>query len=80
MVTEPGEVAGPGMQVQLQHGLEQFFMAKQNRLIKFDMAAAMKEAKLDVLFPVELWPASTAVRELATHLKTRKFVFAELAK
>ena len=63
-----------------QQGLEQYFAGKQNKLVKLDMVEAMKEAKLDKLFHVDLWPASTAVRELATQLKTKKFVCSELKK
>ena len=80
MVAEPGEVDGPGMQVQMQQGLEQFFMGRQTKLVKIDMAAAMKEANLLDLFHVELWPASTAVRELATQIKTKSFVYSDLKK
>ena len=80
MVPEPGEVAGPCMQAQMQQGLEQFFMGKQKKLDKFDMAAAMKEAKLHDLFHDELWPACTAVRELATQKKTKSFVYSDLKK
>ena len=80
MVAEPGEVDGPSMQVQMQQGLEQFFMGRQTKLAKIDMAAAMKEAKLQDLFHVELWPACTAVRELATQIKTKSFVYSDLKK
>ena len=63
-----------------QQGLEQYFAGKQNKFVKLDMVEAMREAKLDELFHVDLWPASTAVRELATQRKTKSFVFSDLKK
>ena len=80
MVAEPGEVDGPCMQVQMQQGLEQFFMGRQTKLAKIDMAAAMKEVKLHDLFHDELWSACTAVRELATQIKGKSFVYSDLEK
>ena len=70
---EPGEISGVSM-------IEQYFEGKQKKLVKLDMVEAMKEAKLDELFHVDLWPASTAVRELATQRKTKSFVFSDLKK
>ena len=82
--SEHGETSRLSMQAQFismqQQGLEQYFAGKQNKFVKLDMVEAMKEAKLDELFHVDLWPASTAVRELATQRKTKSFVFSDLKK
>ena len=61
--------------------LETFFSGKlQKKLVELDMAQAMTEAGLVGLFHDDLWPASTAVRELATQLKTKRFAFSDLKK
>jgi len=61
--------------------LETFFSGKlQKKLVELDMAQAMKEAGLADLFHDDLWPASTAVRELATQLKTKRFAYSDLKK
>ena len=61
--------------------LESFFSGKlQKKLVELDMAQAMKEAGLADLFHVDLWPASTAVRELATQLKNKRFAYSDLKK
>ena len=46
------------------------------------MSAAMEDAKLAEHFHVDVWPSSTAVRELATQLKNSKsaFVYSDLRK
>ena len=62
-------------------GLEDFHGNKlKKKLVEFDMAQAMTEAGLAKLFHDDLWPASTAVRELATQLKTKRFAYSELKK
>ena len=62
-------------------GLEDFHGNKlKKKLVEFDMVQAMTEAGLAKLFHDDLWPASTAVRELATQLKTKRFAYSELKK
>ena len=60
--------------------LEQFFSSKQVKFVSFDMVEAMGELNLDHVFHDDLWPASTAVRELATQRKTKTFVYSDLKK
>ena len=61
--------------------LESFFSGKvQKKLVELDMVQAMKDAGLADLYHDDLWPASTAVRELATQLRTKRFAFADLKK
>ena len=61
--------------------LESFFSGKlQQKLVELDMAQAMKEAGLADLYHDDLWPASTAVRELATQLRTKRFAYSDLKK
>ena len=61
-------------------GLEMFFASKQTKFVCLDMVEVMKELSLDHVFHVDLWPASTAVRELATQRKTKNFVYSDLKK
>ena len=75
--------AGPtGVQAEAAVGsvLEKLFDSKRNKLVAFDMADKMKKLQLDQFFPLVLWPASTAVRELATQQKSKSFVCAEVKK
>ena len=44
------------------------------------MVQKMTEADLTTHFDVRIWPASTAVRELATQMKTKQFVCLNLKK
>ncbi len=56
------------------------------RVEDFDMAARLKELQLDTLFPVALWPPTTATRKLYTKFKAIRrndaffnpFIFCEL--
>ena len=59
--------------------LERLFENKK-KLVAVDMAASMRKSQLDQFFPLVLWPSSTAVRELATQAKSRKFVCADIKK
>lgn len=56
-------------------------------LIQVDVGASLAKLGLASFLPVDVWPPTNAVRELATKIKTRKklgeehvFVFAELKK
>ena len=46
--------------------------SKATKLEPFDVGAKLTELGLDGHFPVEVWPPSAAVREIATWLKARK--------
>ena len=59
--------------------LEKLFENKK-KLVAVDMAASMKKLGLDQVFPLAAWPTSTAVRELATQAKSRKFVSSDIKK
>ena len=73
--------ASTGLDGHFLQGLERFFASKgQKKFVEFDMMEAMTEAGLVMLFHVDVWPASTAVRELATQLKTKRFAYSELKK
>ena len=56
-----------------QAGLELFFgtKCKTKKVEEVDMQGKLEAAGLLPFFHVDLWPASAAVRELATHMKTR---------
>ena len=64
----------------MQQGLEEFFAGKTKKLMKFDMMDAMTEIRLVDLFHDDVWPADTAVRELATQLKSKRFGYSDLKK
>ena len=71
-----------GNDVDFQASLAVFFSAtsKKKQLDEVDMPAAMNEAGLNDFIHVDLWPPSAAVRELATSLKHKSFVFCDLRK
>ena len=48
--------------------------------LQVDMVQKMTDIELTPHFDVKLWPASNAVRELATQLKTKQFVCIDLKK
>ena len=79
-------VADDYMQVSdlsFQAGLEMFFGAKckAKKIEDVDMKSRLEEAGLLQFHHVDLWPASAAVRELATQMKSRVgFVYADLRK
>ena len=51
------------------------------KIEEVDMQGKLEAAGLLPFFHVDLWPASAAVRELATHMKTRTgFIYADLRK
>ena len=54
--------------------------SQKKKLEPVDMGEAMKKAGLFPLFHVDLWPSATAVRELATQAKSKKFVSSDLRK
>ena len=60
--------------------LEHFFESKKNKLVAFDMADKMKKLQLDQIFHVVVWPSSSAVRELATQMKSKSFVCSDIKK
>ena len=65
----------------MQQGLDAYFSNKvQKKFVEVDMVQAMTQANLLNLFHDDLWPACTAVRELATQLKTKRFAYSELKK
>jgi hypothetical protein len=69
--------------INLQAGLEQFFgsKCKAKKIEEVDMQGKLAAAGLLPFFHVDLWPASAAVRELATQMKTRTgFIYADLRK
>ena len=66
-----------------QAGLELFFgtKCKTKKIEDVDMKSRLEEAGLLQFHHVDLWPASAAVRELATQMKSRVgFVYADLRK
>ena len=79
-------VADDYMQVSdlsFQAGLEMFFgsKCKAKKIEDVDMKSRLEEAGLLQFHHVDLWPASAAVRELATQMKSRVgFVYADLRK
>ena len=64
----------------LQASLLKMLGPQRKKLEEVDMAEAMKRAGLYELFEVGQWPSSAAVRELATQLKTKRFVCCDLRK
>ena len=67
--------------VDLQKGLDSYFGGKKKKVEDVDMGARLEQACLSQHFCHEIWPASAAVRELATQLKSRSgFVFSDLRK
>lgn len=64
----------------LQATLLQLLGPAKKKYEEVDMVASMKEAQLYDLFDVNQWPSSAAVRELATQLKSKRFVCSDLRK
>ena len=48
--------------------------------MQVDMVQKMTDADLTTHFDVRLWPASNAVRELATQMKVKPFVCVNVRK
>ena len=59
-----GDLAG-----KIEHAFLAALGKAKPKLAKVDMPALMEEKGLSAFFPVQCWPPSAAVRELATKLK-----------
>ena len=82
-----GDTSQTGDNDRLQCALLSALGKPRVELIQVDVGASLAKLGLASFLPVDVWPPTNAVRELATKIKTRKklgeehvFVFAELKK